>query len=186
MSELAAGVTAGDEDLVAQARGDLRAFERLYLTYRSPVYRYLRSRCPGPEDAADLTALTFERVFHGLDRYRPEGSPRSWLLRIARNVAVDAARRRRPSVPLETVSGDDEPMAVHTPEDSFLAAERVRDLRRRVRQLPDVQRDAIALRYAAGLTAREIGSVIGKSEAATQKLMTRALASLKEAYDDQP
>ena len=48
--------------------------------------------------------------------------------------------------------------------------------------LPEAQRDAIVLRYAAGLTAHEIGSVINKSEAATQKLLTRALARLKESY----
>ena len=51
-----------------------------------------------------------------------------------------------------------------------------------MRALPEPQRDALALRYSAGLTARQIGAVIGKSEEATQKLITRALSDLKEAY----
>ena len=51
-----------------------------------------------------------------------------------------------------------------------------------VNRLPDVQREALALRYAAGLTAREIGAVIGKSEQATQKLLSRALATLREEH----
>ena len=46
--------------------------------------------------------------------------------------------------------------------------------------LPDLQRDAIVLRYGAGLTARQIGEVLGKREAATQKLLSRALASLRK------
>ena len=48
--------------------------------------------------------------------------------------------------------------------------------------MPEPQRDALALRYSVGLTARQIGAVIGKSEEATQKLITRALSELKEAY----
>jgi len=51
-----------------------------------------------------------------------------------------------------------------------------------VAALPPDQRDAIVLRFAAGLTAREIGDVLGKSEAASQKLVSRWLTALKEAY----
>jgi RNA polymerase sigma-70 factor, ECF subfamily len=50
-----------------------------------------------------------------------------------------------------------------------------------VARLPEVQRDALALRFAAGLSSRDIATVIGKSEAATKKLLTRSLAVLKEA-----
>ena len=44
------------------------------------------------------------------------------------------------------------------------------------------QRDAIQLRFAAGLTAREIGGVLGISEAAAQKQVERGMQALKEAY----
>ena len=178
--------TDGDEDLVVLARDDLRAFEQLYLAYRLPVYRYLRSRSPSEADAGDLAAITFERAFRGIARYRPQGSPLSWLMRIARNVAVDAARRRRPSVDIDQRTTATELVEPLTPEDIYLAAEHTAQLRLLVQHLPEAQRDAIALRYASGLTAREIGAVIGKYEAATQKLLTRALTILKEAYDVQP
>ena len=51
-----------------------------------------------------------------------------------------------------------------------------------VQDLPDIQRDAILLRFASGLSAREIAATLGRSEAATQKLLQRALARLKESY----
>jgi RNA polymerase sigma-70 factor (ECF subfamily) len=51
-----------------------------------------------------------------------------------------------------------------------------------VARLPDSQREALALRYAAGLTAAQIGEVLGKSDQATQKLITRALATLRKEY----
>jgi RNA polymerase sigma factor (sigma-70 family) len=71
------------------------------------------------------------------------------------------------------------------PEASAIASDERRRLRELVRELPELQRDALALRYSAGLTARQIGAVIDKSEEATQKLITRALSDLREAYGDE-
>jgi RNA polymerase sigma-70 factor (ECF subfamily) len=51
-----------------------------------------------------------------------------------------------------------------------------------VNNLPEVQREAIVLRYAARLTAREIGEILGKSDQATQKVLSRALATIRETY----
>jgi RNA polymerase sigma-70 factor (ECF subfamily) len=67
-------------------------------------------------------------------------------------------------------------------EDDLVRKEQLAELRSRVSKLPDTQREAIVLRYAGGLTAREIGATLGKSEAATQKLLSRALEALRETY----
>jgi RNA polymerase sigma-70 factor (ECF subfamily) len=176
------GVAAGDGDdvLVEAARHDPRAFEALYLRHRTSVFRYLRARVGDDDDAADLTAT----ALGALRTYRPAGAGfAAWLLRIARNAAIDAERRRgrRRLLPLDAgllVPGD-------AGADAGLAAAEARaDLLRRLDALPELQRDALVLRYGSRLTAGEIGAVIGKSEAATQKLLTRALSALKEAYRD--
>lgn len=174
-----------DDALALAARHDPQAFEALYVRFRAPVYRYLRSRVETDEDAADLAAATFERALSAIDRYRPAGGgPLAWLLRIARNAAIDAGRRRASND--RTIARASAAAAVaHVEPNPQVAAEHaesVAELRRWIRQLPEPQREALGLRYASGLTAREIGIVLGKSEAATQKLLTRALAALKEAY----
>jgi RNA polymerase sigma-70 factor (ECF subfamily) len=170
-----------DEAIVVAARADPSAFRLLYERHWASVYRYLRARTGRDAEAADLAASTFERALLGLHRYRSEPSGfRAWLMRIARNAAIDASRRSHRTEPIE--ASDMSGLAQAGPEGSVLAAERSQELRRAVAALPEAQRDAVVLRYAAGLTAREIGSVIGKSEAATQKLLTRALARLKETY----
>jgi RNA polymerase sigma-70 factor (ECF subfamily) len=175
-----------DDRLALAARTDADAFAALYARHRDAVYRYLRVRTPSDDEALDLTAVTFERALTAVARYRREGGGVvAWLIRIARNAAIDQQRRARSrplQVPLREAtlmrSGDD-------PVAAAIASEEHGRLRDLVRALPEAQRDALAMRYAVGLTAREIGDVIGKSAEATQKLLARALDQLKEAYRDE-
>jgi RNA polymerase sigma-70 factor (ECF subfamily) len=169
-----------DEELALAARTDVAAFGILYWRHRLSVFRYLRARTASDDDAAELTAVAFERALAAMPGYRPMGGGLlAWLLRIARNAAIDAGRRTS-AVPLISDLADDR--RVVAPEEIVLAGEARAALIAAFQLLPEIQRDAIVLRYAARLTAREIGEVLGKSEAATQKLLSRALATLRESY----
>lgn len=163
-----------DADLARAATQDRAAFAAIYERHRTPVYRYLRARTATDADAQDLTASTFERAMAAIHRFEPAGGGMiAWLLRIARNAHSDALRqqgRRRTVVPHEAA----EP-AIDPADDAVV-------LRSLIDALPPSQREAIQLRFAAGLTAREIGGVLGISEAAAQKQVERGLRSLKEAY----
>jgi RNA polymerase sigma-70 factor, ECF subfamily len=166
--------------LDAMRISDVEGFCRAYERYRLPVYRYLRARGAADPDALDLTAITFERAFAGRHGFRArDGGLGAWLFRIARNAAVDAHRRsrRRPDGPL--TDGDDDALAVAADH----AEHERQEVVDAVSGLPAVQRDAIWLRYAAGLSAREIGLVLGKSEAAIQKQIQRALDALREVLE---
>lgn len=174
---------AEDERLAVAARTSPTAFATLYGRYREPVFRYLRARCANDDDALDLTAATFERALLAISKYESRGAGvAAWLLRIARNAAIDHARRQRAqpvSAGLKLAAAQPGPEDL---EATAIASDEHRRIRAHVRALPELKRDALVLRYAAGLTARQIGAVIGKSEEATQKLITRALNDLKEAY----
>ncbi len=174
-----------DDDLAKRSGSSIEAFAELYVRHRELVFHYLRARCRDEDDALELTAITFEKALSAIHRYRPRaGGLSAWLVRIARNAATDAHRRRRPlsdqaSMTSSLASADP------TPEEVVIAGDEQRRLLGMVAALPDLQRDAVAMRYAAGLSAREIGLVIGKSEEATQKIIARAIAQLKETYRDQ-
>jgi RNA polymerase sigma-70 factor (ECF subfamily) len=147
----------------------------------------MRARSASNDDAAELTAIAFERALAAVGRYRPRGGGVvAWLFTIARNAAVDAERSRRREAPATNPDQESEaePAASGLLEDVVVEHERVAVLRDRVQHLPVIQRDAVVLRYAGGLTAREIGATLGKSEAATQKLLSRALDILRESYRD--
>lgn len=163
---------------------DQTDFADVYASHRDAVFMYLRARTLDEDEALDLTATTFERAFEAIERYRASGGGmKAWLLRIARNAAIDHNRKASRLVrgPARAIA---HPMAASA-EDVAIAADERRRIRLLVAELDGPQRDAIALRYAAGLTAREIGAVIGRSEEATQKMLSRALARLKEAYTNE-
>ncbi len=161
------------------------ALERLYVAHRDAVLRYLRAISPGEDEAMDLAAAVFERAFAVVARDPSVDLGLPWLLRTARNAAIDQGRRRKVrQVHLAGMA----PSAgfVPGPEPGYLERERDAALRAALAQLPEPAKDAIALRYGLGLSAKEIGPIIGKGEAATQKLIVRGLARLREVLDARP
>ncbi len=175
--------TADDEvALVRAAQAEPTAFAPLYQRYRHRVYAYLRARTRDEEDAADLTQQVFVQALDALPRYRERGATfAAWLFRIAHNTVVNFYRHHRP-VPLDLV-----PEALHPLTEQDLEARALRQddlarLRTLVDALDAAKREMLALRFAGGLTAAEIAVVIGKSEAATKKQLSRTLQTLKEQY----
>lgn len=163
-----------DAELARAATEDRAAFAAIYERHRTPVYRYLRARTATDADAQDLTAITFERAMGAIHRFQPVGGGMAaWLIRIARNAHSDELRQqRRRSTDVASDGGE---RATDPTDDAVI-------LRSLIDGLPKAQRDAIQLRFAAGLTAREIGGVLAISEAAAQKQVERGLQALKEAY----
>lgn len=174
-----------DAHLVRAAKANPAEFAALYQRYFPPVYRYLRVRSGDDGEAADLTQDVFLKAFDALPRYRERGVPfGAWLFRIARNRVVDAHRHRRPTLDWDFLPEALQPSDGGDPEAIALQNERLARLGGIISELDVEKRELLALRYAAGLTAREIASVVHKSEAAVKKQFSRTLRSLKEQYDE--
>ena len=172
---------AAVERLVGDAQaGDPRAFGRLFDHYHASVYRYIVSRVHRPSDAEDLTQLVFVKALEALPRYEARGVPfGGWLFRLARNAVIDHVRTHRDHVDLESAierpgrdAGPDEVVAVRQALDEVAAA---------LESLTDEQRDAIALRFFAGLSAREAAAVMGKQEGTVRGLQFRAIAAMRRS-----
>ncbi|CAA9547393.1 MAG: RNA polymerase ECF-type sigma factor [uncultured Thermomicrobiales bacterium] len=160
---------------IALAREDRRAFAPLYARYAVPVYRYCYRRLGSHEAAEDATAQTFALAIAALPRFR--GGPfRAWLFTIAHNVVVDAHRRRRPALALDSVAEPTD--AAPSPEDHALAAEETRSVQAVLARLPPDQRRVVELRLA-GLTGPEIARVLGKRPGAVKSAQFRAYGRLR-------
>ena len=167
------------ERLVAEAQsGDEWAFGMIFDHFHEPVYRYIASRVHRPSDAEDLTQLVFVKVLEALPRYEPRGVPfGGWLFRLARNTVIDHVRTRHDHVDLDAA-------AVHAgtdagPDEVSVARQELDEVAVAMATLTDDQRDAIALRFFAGLSAREAAEVMGKQEGTVRGLQFRAIAALR-------
>jgi RNA polymerase sigma-70 factor (ECF subfamily) len=175
-----------EDRLIELARGDPAAFAALYRRYLRRVYRYLLTYAEREEDAADLTQHVFLRVLEALPGYTDRGTPfAAWLFRIARNAATDAYRRRRKAIPWEHVPEALLPLAGQDPLAASIRREALNELRVLVARLDPEKQELLALRFAAGLTSAEIGSIVGKSEAAVKRQLSRTIASLRGPFRDE-
>lgn len=167
----------GVEQLARAATdGDAEAVAMLYDQLVGPIYRYVALRVRHREDAEDVTQLTFERIVGSLPRYRHAGRPfEAWAFRIARNAVIDHVRRRRQHEPLDAAPhGHGEGL-----EAIALRGEEIRELQDAIRQLTRDQQEALALRFAAGLSAEEAAVVMGRRAGTIRGLTFRAIATLR-------
>ena len=176
------GEGASDPDLadVRAAQRDRAAFGALYRRYVDRVYGYCFYLLGDHHDAEDATERTFTAALAAVDGFRDEGATfRAWLFRIAHNQLANAlrSRDRQRAASLEVVA---EPRANADPAGILSLAEEARGLRRALDQLPVDRRQVVVLRFVDGLSAREIGAVLGRSEGAVRVLQHRALRQLAE------
>lgn len=167
------------ERLVEEAKaGDAWAYGLIFDHFHLPIYRYIASRVHRPADAEDLTQLVFVKALEALPRYEARGIPfGGWLFRLARNTVIDHVRTRHDHAELDTAAGH----AGHDagPEQVTVARQEMDEVAAALTALTDEQRDAIALRFFAGLSAREAAEVMGKQEGTVRGLQFRAIAALR-------
>jgi RNA polymerase sigma-70 factor, ECF subfamily len=159
---------------IARAKeGDRDALRLLYIRYSDNVYGYVRSIVRDDKEAEDLTQQVFMKLLTVIVKYNDYGVPFSgWLLRLARNVALDHLRRRRPT-PTEDVIG------VDTRADEG-ARERASDLHAALATLPEEQRSVMIMRHVVGLSPPEIAEQMGRSESSIHGLHHRGRRALRQ------
>jgi RNA polymerase sigma factor (sigma-70 family) len=170
----------GLEQLVERAGlGDVDAFRHLFDRYGQRVFRFAHARLGSHQDAQDASQDVFLAAWQGLPSFRYEhpGSFPGWLFGIARHVVAEHRRRalRRRWVPLD-----------EAPEGTVDFEGRVISrlvLAEELGRLPESQREVLMLRFVAGLPAREVGTAIGKSEAAVVSLQVRGLEALRRRLE---
>jgi RNA polymerase sigma-70 factor (ECF subfamily) len=173
-----------DPDLpaVRASQHDRAAFEALYRRYVDRVYSYAFYQLGDHHDAEDATERTFLAALRGIRTYRDDGATfRAWLFRIARNTIANAhrTRSRRRVEPMTAV--EHEPHALDAdPAGLAVRAEDARRVRAALAQLHEDRRQVILLRFVDGLSAREAGLVLDRSEGAVRVLLHRALRDLGE------
>ncbi len=163
---------------------DADAFGELYNLYFERIYRYVRLKVGNASDAEDVTAVVFLSAWRAIDRFSPkhEASFSGWLFRLAHNALVDRFRRIRPTVSLDEAL-DESPVedVKLSPEATLDRRLTIAELQRALLALTDEQREVVLLRFIEGLSAREVGDIMGKQEGTVRGMQFRALEALRRA-----
>ena len=165
--------------------GRTRDFDRLYRENVDRIYRFAQRLCGPADDAKDLVQETFLNAYRGLKQFRGEAQLSTWLYAIAARVCI-RMRRRRKGEPERKLSLDEFiptsegefrlqiPTEGLSPEEMLEHKELRVALQRAIGKLPKRYRLVLVLRDMEGLTAKEVGSIMGLNERAVKSRLHRA------------
>ncbi len=174
------------EDRSSQdGRQDHDAFNRLYRENVDRLYRFAQRMCGQGEDAQDLVQETFLKAYRGLRGFRGEAQASTWLYAIAARACIRMRRKRKGEPDHElsleqfipTSTGElrlQIPAEGLTPEEALETKEVRRALHDAIQALPPKYRLVLVLRDMEGLTAKEVGSIMGLNERAVKSRLHRA------------
>jgi len=176
--------TAGDNSPAVDAvlleqvsAGDEAAFGEIAGRHYAVVFRVASRVLADAAEAEDVTQEAFVRLWRDPGVVRNPAALRSWLIQVARNLAIDRIRRARPSTP----DGLDEMPDGATAPDGRLrhgqAADAVADA---MAKLPERQRTALHLTYFEGLGNQQTAQIMQVSVEAVESLLSRARRTLRE------
>jgi RNA polymerase sigma factor (sigma-70 family) len=173
------GVNAASTPLDAPALGARPGFAEVAAEQLDAVYRYLVYLTGDRGAAEDLAAETFEKAFRSWRRFDPRrGSPRTWLCKIARSVAIDwfraetRRRKREDRYARDLSASEDFGDGLPGPLQEALHA------------LSPAEREVVALRVLLELDGPSAARVLGISQTACSTRLSRALRRLEERMDD--
>ncbi len=151
--------------------------DEVYEAHHLYLYRYLIAVVHDPALAEDILQEAFLRLIRERSAGRSPDEPRAWLYRVATNIAISGIRRARTATrSLPSLGDEDE---ARSPEDIAIDSERDTELRAALASIAPESRAALIL-AAQGFSSREIGAVLGRSDAAVRTLLCRSRVRLRE------
>jgi RNA polymerase sigma-70 factor, ECF subfamily len=158
-----------ERDLVRRCLArEERAYRELIRQFQTPVVNLAWRITGNPDDAAEVAQETFIRVLRSLHTYDPERPLKTWLFKIAANLALDVIRRRkRRPVSIQDLFDEDEGPMLEAVEpgpgpDALLLIERSGErFDELVQEMPEHYQAILFLRYREDLAYEEIAETLG-------------------------
>lgn len=179
-----------DQMLISRAQGgDRSAFNQLIRKHEARAYQYAYRLTRNPEEASDVVAEAFVRVYNALHNFKGQSAFTTWLYRILTNCFLDIRKkeRSRPSISLEaallTPDGELERQVEdpnRTPHEEAERNERERNVESAVAMLPEYQRAMIVMYHAEMMSYEEIASALDLPIGTVKSRLNRARLSLRE------
>ncbi len=169
--------------------GDTAAFNALIRKYEVRAYQYAFRLTRNSEEASDIVAEAFVRIFNALHNFKGQSAFSTWMYRILTNCFLDIRKRERsrPSTSLEsTLQTDDGEMERQiedpgrTPHQELERNERESRMERAVSVLPEYQRAMIVMYHAEMMSYEDIAAALDLPIGTVKSRLNRARLSLRE------
>lgn len=171
-----------DELLASLCTGDHNAFAELTGRHFDPVYRVAWRVLGGPADAEDVTQEAFIKLWQSPSSLRDGKAIRSWLMRVATNLAIDRMRRKQPLIVEDVPDIADNGLQA----DGALARNQIAgNIDAAIAALPDRQRIALVMTYFEHMSNQQTADVMDLTVDAVESLLSRARRNLKSQLADE-
>jgi len=156
-------------------------FDRLFTEYSGPIYNYVLRMMGDADRAADVAQDTFIKAYRKIDTLTDASAARSWIYRIATNTAIDAMRRGRHTVRLDTDEDRrvEQPDGGPGPETQVLSGLLDERIGRALLRLKPNHRQCLVLSDIEDMSATQIGEVMGMTGGAVRVLLCRARGEMR-------
>jgi RNA polymerase sigma-70 factor (ECF subfamily) len=165
------------EAIGATKAGNWDGLSFLYSRYSDDVQRFIQSIVHDRHESEDITQEVFTKLITKIRRYEEREVPfAAWIMRVARNAALDHLRSKR-QIPVDEVwvSEDDRDRT---------SLEYTNALKAALAELPESQRQVLVLRHIGGLSPSEIAGRLGRSEGSIHGLHHRGRAALRVSLEN--
>ncbi len=172
-------IMTDQEVIKAVLGGNKDAFEEIIKRYKNLVFALIHRMTNDYEEANDTAQEIFIRIYRNLDKYNPEYKFATWIITITTNYIIDQRRKKKQ----ETVPIDDVEFGIAgegSPEESYIKAERSRELFSLIEELPEIYRVPLLLYHKDGLSYTEISD---KTKESLSKVKNRIFRGRKMLRD---
>ena len=156
--------------------------EQIYREHARTVYKFLLSQCRNEALAEELTQETFYQAVRSIGRFDGSCKMSVWLCQIGKHLWYQYLQKHKREIPRDEIIP--EQMAASA-EEELMAREGHLELLKQIHSLPDPAREVVYLRIFGGLSFREIGDVLGKTENWARVTFYRSKERLKGGFKNE-
>jgi len=179
-------VNDDDRRLIADCLGGRRdAFGELVSRYQARLYNAALRLVQSPDDAADVVQDAFLNAYQSLHTFKGDAEFFTWLYRIAFNTAISLKRKKRPTLSLESQSGEtgidpDDPSEYVKPGAALERTEDERQLSEAIGRLSPEHREVLLLKDIEGMKYEDIAEILGVPIGTIRSRLHRARLELRD------
>lgn len=159
-------------------------FEKLYQTYFTDVFRYIRRLSGNDHIAEEITSETFFKAMRTIDKFRGDCDVRVWLCQIAKNCFFSYQKKTSRTESIENKDSLDFPASVYTIEEQFVRHDEAMQIQKLLHNIPEQYKEVFMWRVFAELSFKQIGQIFGKSENWACVTYYRARQTIKNKLED--